>query len=117
MHIEIEDREFFTIIKITGKLNSETYNTLIDTFNKRFQSLQKDLILNLTSLKYISSAGLRSLLIIAKDIDTKGRKIVIYGLSEYIKEIFKLAGFSEIFPIYDDFESALKYLTDDTCAN
>jgi anti-anti-sigma factor len=60
-----------------------------------------------SQLDYISSAGLRTLLVAAKRLAPKGGKIALSAPKDLIKEILDIAGFSSIFPIYRTHEDAL----------
>lgn len=57
---------------------------------------------------YISSAGLRALLAIAKTLHGLDGKLALFGVTEYVQEVFAIAGFSKLLPIYADEEEALK---------
>ena len=52
------------------------------------------------TLDYISSTGLRVLLVAAKRLKAVEGKIVLSSLKPHILEVFEIAGFKSIFPIY-----------------
>lgn len=85
------------ITKLTGRLdgvNSEEINKYIITLlDKGIRSV----ILDFSDVNYISSAGLRVLLINQKKISSAGGEIAIYKVTPNIKEVFKLSGFLRIF--------------------
>jgi len=58
------------------------------------------LIIDLHQLVYISSAGLRVFLMIAKELQRRGGKLVVCSLSETINEVFEISGFSKIIPTH-----------------
>lgn len=57
----------------------------------------KDIILDCTSLEYISSAGLRIFLGILQNMEEKGGHVYIKGISDDVRAIFTITGFSNIF--------------------
>lgn len=59
----------------------------------------KGLVLDLAGLEYISSAGLRVLLVTAKTTKAKGGKMVVCAVQRYVKEVFDISGFSSVFPL------------------
>jgi len=65
-------------------------------------------ICDLSGTEYISSAGLRILLLGAKTLQASGGRLVLCCLRPYVHEIFETAGFTRIFDIYDSEEDALK---------
>ena len=64
------------------------------------------IIIDFSELNYISSAGLRVVLVGAKM--TRGtRKFVLCGMKPNIREVFDVSGFAKILSIYPDREAAL----------
>jgi len=57
----------------------------------------KDVIIDCTKLEYIASSGLRILLSILKGAKASGSKVVMRGVNDDIKNVFKLTGFISIF--------------------
>ena len=58
------------------------------------------LIIDLQELIYISSAGLRVFLMVAKELQRRGGKLVVCTLTETINEVFEISGFSKIIPTH-----------------
>jgi anti-anti-sigma factor len=83
-------------------------------FEKEMEELigqgEKTFIVDLSNLDYISSAGLRSILITAKKLKTREGKLLLSSLKEVVKEVFEISGFSSIIPIYDSVELAFAEL-------
>lgn len=67
----------------------------------------KDIAMDFSAMDYISSAGLRVLLMAAKKAGKLGGKVVLAGLSANVKEVFDISGFSNIFSIYASQDEAL----------
>ncbi len=59
----------------------------------------KDLALDIKELAYISSAGLRALLKLKKEMDAQEGTMVVSGANEQNREIFDVTGFSDILTI------------------
>ena len=68
-------------------------------------------VLDFEDLRYISSAGLRAILLTAKKVKVKDGQLVLCSLSESIKEVFELSGFDKIIPIYEDRGAAVSALS------
>jgi len=66
------------------------------------------LVLDCCGLEYISSAGLRSILIISKELKPKGMAVCFSGLQGNVKEVFNISGFGSVFKIFETKEDALK---------
>jgi anti-anti-sigma factor len=67
-------------------------------------------VLDFGGLEYISSAGLRSLLVLGKKLSAKKGKVVIASVKDVVKEVFSISGFGSIFTMVDSVEAALQQL-------
>ena len=83
-------------------VNSEHYHELLSKL--RTENPQGRLEINCAALEYISSAGLRVLMKIAKD-EASDHKIRITDVSTEVYEIFNVTGFTEIFEIRKAFRN------------
>ena len=59
-------------------------------------------------MAYISSAGLRVILMSVKTLNTQKGQLALANLSEGVLEIIKMAGFHNLIKIYDTVEEAIK---------
>lgn len=99
-------------------LITKTEGRVDGTNAKDFQVLLEDAIdanesavlLDLEQLSYISSAGLRVILLIAKSLRNQKAKFAACSLSAPIREIFEISGFDKIIPIHDSQAEALAAL-------
>ncbi len=98
----------FIVIAVEGRMDAVS----APEFEKFLNNLIADgairIIVNFEALDYISSAGLRSVLITAKKIQSKGGEILVVSLRDTVKEIFEISGFSTIIPIHGSVDTALK---------
>ena|SRR5215212_9296963 len=67
----------------------------------------KKVALDFSKLDYISSAGLRVLLGVAKHLRASNGKLGIFGLNQSVREVFEISGFSAILPVYPSEAEAL----------
>ncbi len=95
------------ILETHGKLDSNTSSQLEQKLISEIDGGTSKIIVDCSKLDYISSAGLRVLLVGAKKLKAINGKIVLCSLQDYIKEVFEIAGFTAIFPIHPDLTSAL----------
>ena len=97
MTLEIKKNAAETIIQIVGRLDTITAPTLDKTIHEEIGDT-KNLILDLKSLEYISSAGLRVLLGAQKKMQKIGSMKVIH-VCEEVMEVFEMTGFADILVI------------------
>lgn len=82
-------------LELEGRVDTITAPELQQAILVAFQK-EKKLILDFTNIEYISSAGLRALLIGEKTAKSKGGSMLITGASEAVKEVFNVTGFLKI---------------------
>ena len=97
MTIEIKKTKEETTIEINGRLDTTTAPALEKTINENMEGI-KTLILDLKSLEYISSAGLRVLLSAQKKMQQVGVMKVV-NVCELVMEVFEMTGFADILAI------------------
>jgi anti-sigma B factor antagonist len=76
----------------------------------------KVMIVDLSSVEYISSAGLRSLMIAFKAAKAEQKTMAIAGLRPLTQEIFAISRFNIVFTLFDDVRDALAGLAPDVVA-
>ena len=97
MTIEIKKNAAETILQIAGRLDTITAPSLDKTIHEEIGDT-RNLILDLKSLEYISSAGLRVLLGAQKKMQKIGSMKLI-GVSEAVMEVLEMTGFADILTI------------------
>ena len=95
------------IARLAGRLDSSSAPTAEEQLTRAIGSGTPRLAIDLSKLEYISSAGLRVLLLAARKVQQAQGKLVLFGLSSGVREVFSISGFDTIFTIRDDAEAAL----------
>ena len=100
MEVETQ-RQGNTLIAMTdGRIdgaNAREFQTRLDA---AIDANECAVVLDMERLSYISSAGLRVILLTAKALRGRNRKFAICSLSESIREVFEISGFDKIIPIH-----------------
>lgn len=84
------------LIQLVGELNSVTASSLEESLKGEYNGL-KSLVFDFAKLDYLSSAGLRVLLVAHKMM--KNGQMVIKNVNAQIMEIFTITGFSNVLTI------------------
>ncbi|MFH0781215.1 MAG: STAS domain-containing protein [Pseudomonadota bacterium] len=105
MKISIEKDNGLTVVSASGKMDAANCGELEGALDRIITGGGTTIILNLDGLLYISSAGLRVLLKTAKNLRSAGI-FVLCALSENVKEIIEMSGFSNFMNIYSDISAA-----------
>ncbi len=82
-------------IAVSGRLDTSTAPELESELKKTMNGIT-DLVLDVSELDYISSAGLRVLLSAQKTMNAQSGTMRVLGANEMVKEIFDVTGFSDI---------------------
>jgi anti-anti-sigma factor len=85
-------------LQLEGRLDTNSAPSAQETFLK-IAGEYADIELNFSSLDYISSAGLRSLLMLQKQVNKTGGSLAITNVSPSVLEVFEITGFSSILNI------------------
>ncbi len=101
METEKQIKDGRCIVGIKGRLNAVTASDLEQSLNQTIEEGSLQIVLDLASLEYISSAGLRIFLVIAKRLKTLKGELCLAGLEGNIKEVIEISGFPAIMPCYD----------------
>lgn len=97
-----------TIIKLGGSLDVKTAPKLDAKINEAINNGSMKIILNLSSIDYIASAGLGVMVSNNSKLRKIGGEIRISSMSEKIDKIFKLLGFNNLFKSYKNDDEALR---------
>ena len=66
------------------------------------------LVIDMSSVDYISSVGLRVLMVAAKQVKAQNGCIVVAALSPLVKEVFEISRFNLVFDLFDSVEAAAR---------
>lgn len=69
------------------------------------------LVVDLSGVEYVSSAGLRVFLMLAKKVKATGGKLALCGLPPSVKQVFDLAGFTALFMVEPGVDQAFARLS------
>lgn len=93
-------REKALLVTVQGRLDSATSAGFENKLTGLIAGGEKAIILDCAGLAYLSSAGLRALLVAAKKMKAASGQLVISALRDEVKEVMELSGFTTVFPIF-----------------
>lgn len=97
------------VIAVGGRLDSNTSPQLEQMLCPRVETSEA-VIVDMSRLDYVSSAGLRVLLKAAKVARSTQHKLALAGLTPQVQEVFDISGFTAIFTIFESRQKALETL-------
>lgn len=98
MKIKSRIEENITYLQIEGRVDSNSSGQLQESILESFRSVKR-LVLDFEKVEYISSAGLRALLIGQKTATTKKGSMELIHVSAMVMEILETVGFAQILTI------------------
>ncbi len=95
--------------QLGGRLDSANYRQVQTDI---LPILEKDcnMVLDMTSCTYVSSAGLRVLLYSQKVAASKGLSVYLVGVNDHVKDVMAVTGFDHFFEMFDTMEACLEKL-------
>lgn len=107
LNVAISREDQVVIVELEGHLDGTNSTLLHQHIESQIDAYDRAMILNLEKLTYISSAGLRVMLMIAKTLHSQKAELAVCALSEPIREVFVISGFNQIIPVYPSHAEAL----------
>ncbi len=99
MTIAIEATERAHIATLRGQLNSANAASVESELLTLVNQGTKHWLLDFSALDYISSAGLRVVLVLAKRLRQESGKLVLCGMQPHVREVFDISGFLTILTV------------------
>jgi anti-anti-sigma factor len=88
-----------TVVEVQGRVDSTTAPALGERLSALLGAARGRLLIDMSRLEYISSAGFRILLLAAKRADETGSRFVLCGVTGKVRQLFDLGGFLDLFTI------------------
>ena len=92
---------------VKGRLDSATAGDLDKALQSLFTETGTRAVIDLAALDYISSAGLRVMLMLAKRAKQSQGRLILCSLSPHVREVFEISGFMKILETAADQAAAL----------
>jgi anti-anti-sigma factor len=99
IEIEATETQDHCTVNVSGRMDATTFQKFQDAVLPLAQKSVGPLTLDLAGLEYISSMGLRALLIVAKECASKGSSIRLTGVRPEVYSVLHLSGFNTFMEI------------------
>ena len=97
----------FVVLEPVGRLESKTSPELEKKVTALLAAGERRFVVDLGATEYVSSAGLRVLLMLAKKVSGGAGRLALCGLNPQVREVFEIAGLGALFQIRDTRDEAL----------
>lgn len=99
MTLRQETRADILILSPVGRLDSNSSPALEKVIVDELAAGKQRLVFDLSAMDYISSAGLRVILLAGKKLRASQGKMVLVGMQDMVKEVFEMSGFLTLFAV------------------
>ena len=107
MEITVNEYKRVAVITVTGRIDSATSAEFESTINDVIEKGKHNLVLDLSDIEFLSSAGLRILVTTRKALQAAGGDVVLAEPSDRVVETLDTAGLNVLFERYDTREAAI----------
>lgn len=107
MEINTTKTNDWTVVAVSGRLDTTSAAEFDSKLQEVMAAGDNRLILDLSRLEYVSSAGLRSVIAAAKAAASRGGRLSCCGLSGVVKKVFDVSGFTTLLPVFESLDDAL----------
>jgi anti-anti-sigma factor len=108
VQIDVKKDQKVLIVSVQGRMDTVS----APEFQKRMEDLldqgETGIVMDFGNLEYVSSAGLRSILVAAKKAKSLGGRVSCCSLQDMVRKVFDVSGFTGLLPVFDSMEEALK---------
>lgn len=110
MQITTTNEAGASVIRVEGSMDAISVAEFDAEWKKVIEEGSTRVVVEMSGLEYISSAGLRGILMLAKTTKMKGVALAFAGMRDMVSDMFKLSGFLTILSVHPDVPSALAAL-------
>jgi anti-sigma B factor antagonist len=107
--VSVNKQDDVTTVQLEGSIDGKTAPQVREEIRPALEGTSLA-ILDLTKVGYLSSAGLRLLLLVYREFASKNGKLVLVGVSEDIRSVMSHTGFLNFFTLTDTHAAAMEAL-------
>jgi len=106
MNVEVNRSGQIATAKVTGRVDSANAAAFDRELSGALIGDCISVILDCTALGYISSGGLRAILLTVKRAKSAGGSVALFGVAPHILEVLEVSGFTRLLAVSNSLESA-----------
>ena len=112
MDVTTERQDSVLSAQVGGRIDGSNVAEFEEAIRTAIEESDRAVIMDFEKLVYISSAGLRAILLTAKSLGNRNAKFALCSLSDQIREVFETSGFDKVIAIHPSKAEALASLHD-----
>jgi anti-anti-sigma factor len=107
MEVTFSQKNDVIIVQVTGSIDALTADILANALLEQINNGETNMVVDLSGVEFISSAGLRALLNAQKEIRKIGGDICLSSPNPQVGGLLKISGFASIFKTFDETNDAV----------
>ena len=107
LNISVESFKRVNLVKVAGRVDSSNASQLDNQLKELMSNGRYKLVLDLSQVNYLSSAGLRTMVGAVRECKKHRGDVRLANVSERVAEVLKLAGLDAIFQTFEDKTAAV----------
>lgn len=96
-----------TVVRAAGRLDAVTAKTLENALAAPDVAASSRLVLDLSGIDYVSSFGLRVILMTAKRHGVPGKRFAVAGMTKPVADVFTMSGFHKVITMAETTDAAV----------
>ena len=109
MSVEIVPAATADVVRVSGSIDAKTAPAIGEAVQPALAG-KRDIVIDLSDVDYVSSAGLRLLLVAYRKVQAESRKLVLAGVKPDIAQVMSHTGFLPFFTLAPSADAALQEL-------
>lgn len=98
-----------TRVALDGRFDIQGAQEVDSRFGE-LAKMSKALVVDLSQVSFLASLGVRTLMLSAKTLISRGGDMAVFGANENVEKVLRTTGLNEVAGIYADYESAARTL-------
>src|SRR5213594_3869570 len=100
-------RDRAEVLPLKGEIDLHVSPSVAASLNAMIEKKPRRLVVDLSGVTYIDSAGLAALIEAMQKVEGYGGKFLLAGLQETVRSIFEISRLDQVFQIFPDIDTAL----------
>ena len=100
MDVATERQNDILSVLVSGRIDGSNAAAFEETVRAAVAESDRAVIMDFEKLSYISSAGLRVVLVIARSLIARDARFALCAMSDQVREIIEISGFDKIIPVH-----------------
>ena len=96
------------VLPLKGEIDLHVSPTVTASLNAMIEKKPRRLVVDLSDVAYIDSAGLAALIEAMQKVEGYGGRFLLAGLQETVRSIFEISRLDQVFQIFPDVDAALR---------